>query len=65
METMNDLAWKVIDHIVAKEFDGNKQALIDEVGNLNDYAAAVAEALERVNARQDDDLDWLANVIGM
>jgi len=43
---LNDIAWEIIDHWITKEYGGDEDALRDEVGNLNDYAYRIANAIE-------------------
>jgi hypothetical protein len=45
--TLNDTAWKIIDYWTESDYGGDKAALIDEVGNLDDYAARIADTIER------------------
>lgn len=45
--TTNDTAWQIIDYWIENEYDGDKDALIDEVGNLDDYAYRIAKTIER------------------
>lgn len=49
-----DVAWKIIDHWIADDYDGDKAAMIDEAGNLDDYAMRITETIERYNLGTDD-----------
>lgn len=45
--TLNDTAWEIIDHWIKNDYGGDKAAMIDEVGNLDNYAARIADAIEQ------------------
>ncbi len=44
--TYNDIALKIIDYWVENDYDGNKNKLISEVGNINDFVYKVALVIE-------------------
>lgn len=39
-------AWRVIDYMIAEEYDGDRVALMNDVGNLDELAVKFAELIE-------------------
>ncbi len=45
----NDVAWKIIDYWVNTDYKGDQNSLVEEVGNLDEYAYRIATVLEENN----------------
>lgn len=52
--TTNDIAQQIIDHWVANDYGGDRAAMIDEVGSLDDYAMRIVETIEQYDLDTDD-----------
>lgn len=50
--TANDLAWKIIDEMVANDYD-DRDSLVEEVGDLNDYAYRLEQGIEQLGLLPD------------
>ena len=60
-----ELAWKVIDNWVEKDYGNNKADAEDEMGNLDDLALRISEIIDINGYSERDDLTWLSSQIEM
>ena len=46
MLNIHELAWDLIDVMIEREYEGSKDALIEEVGDLDEYSFRIVDTIE-------------------